>query len=53
MVRPVDADKLIAFLEERAAEPPVEAPSMLVRYAMYKGLAERIRGGEFNIEEGK
>ena len=52
MVREIDADKLIEFLEKHAALPPVENPSILVRYALYEGLAARIRGGEFDIEKG-
>lgn len=48
----IDGSRLIKYLEENAHKPPYGDPSLLVRYAMYQGLADRIRGGEFDIEKG-
>lgn len=48
----VDKSRLIKFLEDNRHQPPYEPPSMLVRYALYQGLADRIRNGEFDIEKG-
>lgn len=44
----IDKDALVKFLERRAREAPVQEPTMLVNYAMYQGLADRIRRGEFD-----
>lgn len=44
----IDPARLIAFLEKRASEDPGDEPPLLVRYAMYEGLAERVRRGYFN-----
>lgn len=52
MAHPIDGDRLVEFLESHADQPPYEPPSMLVRYALYQGLADRIRNGDFNIEKG-
>lgn len=51
-IRAIDADRIVKYLEEHAADPPVENPSILVRYALYQGLADRIKHGEFDIEKG-
>lgn len=53
MARNIDTDKLIAFLKQKAVEDPGPDPGMLVRYAIYQGLADRIGRGEFDIDEGK
>ena len=41
----IDADRLLAFLTDRA-----QAPSPIV-HAIYRGLADRIARGDFNTEE--
>lgn len=48
----IDKSRLIKFLEDNKHLPPYEPPSMLVRYALYQGLADRIRNGDFDIEQG-
>jgi hypothetical protein len=44
----INKEALIKFLEKRAVEAPVSDPTMLVNYAMYQGLADRIKHGEFD-----
>lgn len=44
----IDPERLIAYLEKHAAEAPPQEPPLLVRYAMYQGLADRVRRGYFN-----
>lgn len=39
---------LIDWLEQRAVIEPVDEPPLLVRYAIYQGLADRIKSGQFN-----
>lgn len=41
---------LVDYLEKRAREEPLPEPPMLVRYALYQGLADRIRRGDFDYE---
>jgi hypothetical protein len=42
--------KLIAWLRERAKHAPPSDPPMLVTYAIYTGLADRIARGDFDYE---
>lgn len=44
----IDKDALVKFLQERAITAPVTEPTMLVNYAMYQGLADRIKRGDFD-----
>lgn len=48
MAGEIDRDRLIAYLEKRASEDPGQEPPLLVRYALYEGLAERVRRGYFD-----
>jgi hypothetical protein len=47
----VNKDVLVKFLERKAREAPVIEPTMLTNYAMYQGLADRIRRGDFDDSE--
>jgi hypothetical protein len=46
----IDPQKLLEFVEKRAREAnPSDAP-LLVQHAIYEGLANRIKNGEFDSE---
>lgn len=47
----IDPDALVAFLQRKAVEPPQEEPGMLVRFAIYQGLVDRIRRGDFDRKD--
>lgn len=44
----IDKNRLVSFLKDRAVNASTQEPSMLVNYAMYMGLAERIQRGDFD-----
>lgn len=46
----IDKEELLKYLEKRAREEPLPEPPMLVRYALFAGLAERIRRGDFDTQ---
>lgn len=52
MVKPIDGSRIVKYLEQHAADPPLGDPSLLVKYAIYQGLADRIKNGDFDIEKG-
>lgn len=44
----IDRERLLAFLAQRAKESPPGPSSLLVQHAIYEGLAERVKAGEFD-----
>lgn len=44
----IDKNALVTYLEKRAKEEPLPEPPLLVRYALFQGLADRIRRGDFD-----
>lgn len=44
----IDGKALLAWLARKAREAPVGDAPMLVQHAIYEGLAERIKSGEFD-----
>lgn len=46
----LDQQRLLEFLARKAKEAPVGDAPMLVQYAIYEGLAERIKRGEFDSD---
>ena len=52
MGHPIDADRIVAFLEEHLEDPPLATAPILVRYSLYQGLIDRIRNGDFDQEKG-
>lgn len=49
MAGQLDRAALIAHLERKANEAPFIEPDLLVRYAMYQGLADKISRGDFDL----
>jgi hypothetical protein len=46
----LDERKLLEFLARKAKESPVGDAPLLVQHAIYEGLAERVKSGEFNSD---
>ncbi len=49
----IDEAALLAFLSRKSKEAPVGEAPMLVQHAIYEGLANRIKSGEFDIDRRK
>jgi hypothetical protein len=47
----IDQKALLAWLARKAKEAPVGDAPTLVQHAIYEGLAERIKSGEFTVED--
>lgn len=47
----IDKDALIEFLAKKGREASTEPPNMLVQWAIYSGLIERIKRGDFDKKE--
>jgi len=46
----IDREKLLAFLAQRAKDASPGPAPLLVQHAIYEGLAERVKAGEFDTE---
>lgn len=46
----LDRKKLLEFVEGKARAAPPGDAGMLVQHAIYEGLANRIKSGEFDYE---
>lgn len=46
----IDKVALLAFLARKAREAPTGDAPLLVQHAIYEGLAERIKHGEFDTD---